>query len=531
MAFRPRIAIAVAALLIALLGAGATALAQKHGGTLRIHNPESIASLSMLEEFANAQLPIMGMFNNLVMFDQHVAQNSLQSIVPDLATSWSWNEEGTDLAFQLRQGVSWHDGKPFTAQDVKCTWDLYLETGPEKLRINPRKSSYYNLAGVSTNGDYEVTFHLKRPQPAFPMLLASGFSVIFPCHVPPREMRQHPIGTGPFKLADFKSKEYVRVTRNPDYWKPGRPFLDGIEHTIIPDPATAVLAFTAGKFDMTAPGQLTVPLMNDIKGQVPQSICDWTPGNLNRHMLVNREKPPFDNPDLRRALALSIDRQAFVDIIGQGQGQIGGVLQPSPEGVWGMPLEMVKQLPGYGPDVLHNRAEARRIMDKLGYGRDRQLNIKVTSQDWAIYRDPAVLLTDQLKQVYIDGELDLVETAQYYPKILRGDYSIALNLQTSGPDPDPILHVFYGCGASLNWSRYCNPAVDELIERQSREADPNRRRAALWEIERELAADHARPIIFYRNGGTCRQPYVKGLTLMVNSPFNGWRMEDVWLDK
>ena len=83
----------------------------------------------------------------------------------------------------------------------------------------------------------------------------------------------------------------------------------------------------------------------------------------------------------------------------------------------------------------------------------------------------------------------------------------------------------------MNWSGYCNPSVDELIDRQSREADPDRRKAVLWEIERKLAADDARPIIFYPKGGTCRQPYVKGLTIMVNSVFNGWRMEDVWLDK
>jgi peptide/nickel transport system substrate-binding protein len=521
---------AMTAFLAALLIA-ATASGQKPGGILRMYNPESIASLSMLEEFANAELPIMGMFNNLVMFDQHVAQNTLQSIVPDLATSWSWDEEGTDLTFQLRQGVRWHDGKPFTAQDVKCTWDLYLETGPEKLRINPRKSSYYNLATVTTSGDWEVTFHLKRPQPAFPMLLAGGFSVIYPCHVPARDMRQHPIGTGPFKFMDFKPKEYVKVTRNPDYWKPDRPYLDGIEHTVMPDPATAVLAFIAGKFDMTRPGQLTVPLMNEIEDRVPQAICEWTPGNVNRHLLVNRDKPPFDNPDLRRAMALSIDRQAFVDIIGQGQGHIGGVMQPPPAGLWAMPADMLKKLPGYDPDVQKNRAEARQMMEKLGYGPDHRLNIKVTSQDWSIYRDPAVLLTDQLKQVYIDGELELVDTPQYYPKILRKDYAVALNLQTSGPDPDPILHLFYGCGASVNWSGYCNPDVDELIERQSREADPERRKSVLWEIERKLAADDARPIIFYRNGGTCRQLYVQGLTLMANSPFNAWRMEDVWLDK
>jgi peptide/nickel transport system substrate-binding protein len=230
-------------------------------------------------------------------------------------------------------------------------------------------------------------------------------------------------------------------------------------------------------------------------------------------------------------MALSIDRQAFLGIIAQGQGQIGGVLQPPPAGLWGMPPEILRELPGYDPDVQKNRREAQQIMEGLGYGPDHRLGVKVTSQDWAIYRDPAVLLIDQLKQVYIDGELELVDTPQYYPKILRKDYAVALNLQTSGPDPDPILHLFYGCGASVNWSGYCNPEIDQLIERQSRNADPERRKPVLWEIERKLAADDARPIIFYRNGGTCRQPYVKGLTLMANSPFNSWRMEDVWLDK
>jgi peptide/nickel transport system substrate-binding protein len=432
-----RAAIGAGAFLVAI-AAAVPAAGQQRGGTLRMYNPESIASLSMLEEFANAELPIMGMFNNLVMFDQHVAQNSLQSIVPDLATSWSWDEDGTRLTFQLRHGVRWHDGEPFTARDVKCTWDLLMETGSEKLRINPRKSGYYNLAAVSTNGDYEVAFQLKRPQPAFPMLLAGGFSVIYPCHVPPRDMRQHPIGTGPFKLMDFKPKEYVKVTRNPDYWKPDRPYLDGIEHTIISDQATAVLAFIAGKFDMTAPGQLTVPLMKDIAGRVSQAICEWTPGAVNRHVLVNRDKAPFDNPDLRRAMALSIDRQSFIDIIGQGQGHIGGVLQPPPEGLWGVPPDLLKQLPGYDPDVQKNRGEARQIMEGLGYGPDHRLSIKVTSQEWSIYRDPAVLLIDQLKRVYIDGELELIETAQYYPKILRKDYSVALNPadQRARPRPD-----------------------------------------------------------------------------------------------
>jgi peptide/nickel transport system substrate-binding protein len=108
---------------------------------------------------------------------------------------------------------------------------------------------------------------------------------------------------------------------------------------------------------------------------------------------------------------------------------------------------------------------------------------------------------------------------------------VALNLQTSGPDPDPTLKLFYGCGMSLNWDGYCNAEVDKMIEAQSREGDSDKRKQILWAIERKLADDFARPIIFYKRDGTCMDPYVKGVTMMVNSIFNGWRMEDVWLDK
>ena len=383
---------------------------------------------------------------------------------------------------------------------------------------------------MTTNGDNEVTFHLKRPQPALPMLLAGGFSPIFPCHVPPREMRSRPIGTGPFKFVEFKPNEDIKVARNPDYWKPDRPYLDGIEYSIIRDPSTASLAFISGKFDMTFPYELSVPRTQDVQSQVPQAICETTPVNANRHLLINRDKPPFNNPDLRRAMALSIDRKAFVDTLTQGKGEIGGILQPPPAGLWGMPPDQSAQLPGYDPDVQKNRAEARQIMEKLSYGPGNRLNIKMTTRDWSIYRDPAVILIDQLKKIYIDGELELVDTPQYFPKIFRRDFTVGLNLQTSGPDPDPIIDLFYGCGSSLNWDGYCNPEVDQLIELQSREGEPERRKQLLWTIERKLAEDNARPIIFYTPGGTCLQPRVKGVTLMVNYIFGGWRMEDVWLD-
>ena len=102
---------------------------------------------------------------------------------------------------------------------------------------------------------------------------------------------------------------------------------------------------------MTFPHILQLPLLKDLKTQMPQAICELAPSGINRNLLVNRDKPPFDNSDLRRAMALSLDRQAFIDIISEGKGDVGGVMQPLPEGLWGMPPEILRALPGYGPDV------------------------------------------------------------------------------------------------------------------------------------------------------------------------------------
>ena len=139
---------------LAVLTIANAALAQKPGGILKMYSPDSPASMSIHEEATVfAEGPMMGVFNNLVIYDQHVPQNSLASIVPDLATGWSWSEDGTELTFPLRQGVKWHDGKSFTAKDVQCTWDLLLEKSSDNLRVNPRKSNYRNLERVTSNGD------------------------------------------------------------------------------------------------------------------------------------------------------------------------------------------------------------------------------------------------------------------------------------------------------------------------------------------------------------------------------------------
>ena len=173
--------------------------------------------------------------------------------------------------------------------------------------------------------------------------------------------------------------------------------------------STGVLAFVAGKVDMTSPYFLQVPVVSDVKNQAPEAICNLFPVNVNRNVMMNLDMPPFNDPDLRRAIALSLDRKAFVDTLTLGKGDLGGVMQPPPEGIWGMPPEMLRTLPGYDPDVQRNRVEARQIMEKLGYRSNKRLSIKVSTRNLAPYRDAAIILIDQLKEIYVDGELEPVD--------------------------------------------------------------------------------------------------------------------------
>ncbi|MGH6815136.1 MAG: ABC transporter substrate-binding protein, partial [Hyphomicrobiaceae bacterium] len=369
------------------------------------------------------------------------------------------------------------------------------------------------------------------PQPSFLILLASGYSPVYPCHVPQKDMRTKPIGTGPFKFVELKRNESIKLVRNPDYWKKGRPYVDIVDWRIIPSRATRILAFVAGEFDVTFDADVTVPLLKDMKSQAPKAVCEMRYTGVSSNLIVNREAVPFNNPKIRKAMALALDRKAFNDILAEGQFGIGGAM-PGPKGNWAMPPDMLAMLPGYGTDTEKNRIEARKIMEELGYGPGKPLKVKVSTRDIAIYRDPAVILIDQLKKIYIESELEVVDTTIWHAKVGRKEYAIGLNLTGIGvDDPDVNLVENYTCKSERNYTQYCNPEVDRLIFQQSKEADAEKRKKIVWEVERKLIEDGARPIIYHDRAATCWQPTVKGLVLHDSSIYNSWRFEDVWLDK
>jgi len=521
-------------LLIVIASIATAAVAQKYGGTLRGPLRANPISASIHEESSNsANQVFMAVFNNLVMYDQHVKLASTESIVPDLATEWSWNPDHTELTMKLRQGVKWHDGKPFTSADVKCTWDMITEKRTSNWRRNPRGEWYSNLKGTTALGPYEVRFTLGRPQPSFLSFLAVGASPVYPCHVDGPTMRRMPIGTGPFKMVEWKSGDIVRLAKNRDYWKPGRPYLDAIEWRIVPSQATRALSFVAGEFDLTFHGDVTPNTLKDIRAQVPKAICDTSYNGGTGQILINHQMPPFDNLKVRRAVALALDRNEFVKAT-QGEGRLGGIMSSPPYGTWGLSLKQLEAVPGMGKDVARNRAEARKLMAEAGYGPKKPVKVTyiLRTDSGSRALTGSSILADQMRSIWIEGDIQPMEYTMYVGVMMKGAYSMGFHGHGIAiDDPDAMFYEGYKCGSIRNLTKYCNKQVDAMIDEQSSTVDLVKRKKLVHALDLFVQQDIARPILHQNGTSSCRYPYVKGYMWGSNSSHTHNRMEDLWLDK
>src|SRR5712671_725701 len=201
----------------------------RSGGSLNLRLREDLPQGFAIHESPtiSTMWPAMPCFSNLVLFDPLKPTHSVETIVGELAERWSWQENYRKLVVFLRKDVRWHDGKPCSSRDVKYTFDLVRETpeAPAKLRLNARREWYANVEGVDAIDPQTVVFRLKRPQPSLLLMLASGFTPIYAAHVPAASYRAGCVGTGPFKLKDWRKGEYVEYVKNSEYFVKGRPYL------------------------------------------------------------------------------------------------------------------------------------------------------------------------------------------------------------------------------------------------------------------------------------------------------------------
>jgi peptide/nickel transport system substrate-binding protein len=518
-------------LALTLAGTG-QAYAQKTGGILKATHRGSPPSLSIHQEATiNTVWPMMPVYNNLVFYDWQKPTDGPDTIVPELAESWFWSKDGKVLTFRLRRGVRWHDGRPFTSADVKDTFDVVRGASSRRMKLNPRKLYFFNVEDITTKGDYEVTFHLKRPQPSLLSMLATGYTPVHPAHIAPDELRTTAVGTGPFKLKSYLRDQSIELVKNPDYWRQGRPYLDGITYIIIKARPSRIAALQAGQVDIAFPSETNVPARDTLKAATPRIVFQKVAHSVSDNIIVNTRKPPFDNLKLRQAVNLAFDRAAMIKSVHQTEGAVSaGANLPPPYNPWGLPAQELSKMPGYG-DPAKDKAQARKLLAEEGYGPGNPLKVIVSTRATAQYVDFATWALDQLKQVGIEGTLEQVETGNWHAKMARRDYQLGVNLTGVGPDdPDANFYENYACGSERNYSDYCNEEVMKMFDRASSETDFKKRLALVHEIDKKLQMEVARPIIAQRIDFFASWDYVKNLVAHHNI-YNYGRMENVWLDK
>jgi peptide/nickel transport system substrate-binding protein len=361
-------------------------------------------------------------------------------------------------------------------------------------------------------------------------MLASGYSPVYPAHVPAADLRTKCVGTGPFMLKEYRPGEVIEMVRNPSYFIQDRPYLDGIRFVIIRERGTRVAALQAGRLDVTMPQEGSKTAAEQLKRAVPSMLVVEASQNINDNILVNFNRPPFNDARVRRAISLAIERQGYVQAVRQGGGAVGASMLPRPWGVWGLSSEDLSGLPGTG-DAVKQQAEARQLLTEVGFGPGRPLRIIVSTRAIALYIDMAAYVIDQLKQIGIEGTLEQVDTAQWFAKLTRGDFQLGANLTGIGvDDPDANFYENYKCGSSRNYSQYCNADVDRMIDEQSQTLDPVRRRRQVADIQRRLEIDGARPILGWSNDFYAMWPYVRNL-VPHQSVYSYARFQEVWLNR
>jgi peptide/nickel transport system substrate-binding protein len=507
----------------------------KSGGVLNMMLREDLPQGFSIHETSTISTvwPAMPCFNNLVLFDPLKKTESADTVIGELAEKWSWQDNYRNLVFFLRRGVKWHDGQPFTAKDVKFTFDMLREApdAPAKLRINPRKDWYANVEAIETPDAYTAVFRLKKPQPSLLLMLASGYTPVYAAHVPPANYRSTCVGTGPYKVKEWRKGEFVEFVKNPDYFVKGRPYLDGLKYLVIVERGTRQAAIQAGKLDVAFPGETTKTAAEQLKKAVPQMVITPFSQNVSDNIIMNVKKPPFDNLKVRLAVSHGIDRRALIQAVHQGGAVVGAGLAPKPWGFWGIGEKDLAGLPGYGAKPAEEKAVARKLMAEAGFKPDKPLKVEIVTRAIAIYVDMASFVINELKQIGIDATLKQIETAQWHAMATRGDYQIGANLTGIGPDdPDANYYENYACGSPRNYSQYCNEEVMKMFDAQSQELDPKKRLALNLAIQKKLEADAARPILDWRLDYFAVWPHVKNM-IPHQSVYNFGRMQEVWTDK
>jgi peptide/nickel transport system substrate-binding protein len=513
---------------IAALGAPGVASAEtpRRGGTLLAAIGADPPSLDPHQEstFATIQL-VAPLYSTLVQIDPY----SYPKIVGDVATEWKISPDGLTYTFKLRRGIKFHDGSVLTAADVKATYDKIVSP-PDGVR-SIRKNSFTAIKSIEAPDAGTLVFHLKFPSASLMENLASPWNVIYPkkyLDKDPNYFKTNVVGSGPFKFRSYTRGATFEGERNPDYFVKDRPYLDGYKFFISPETSVRAAAIRSGRAYVEF-RDLPKSEVDAIQKQLGDKVVvQEVPATGWWGIAVNNTSKPFNDARVRRALTLGVDRYTAGRVLYPltGLKYVGGLMRPGSD--WAMTDAELEAFPGFGRDMVKNRAEARRLLADAGYPNGLKIvlknrNVKLPYQDFAVF------LIQEWRKIAVEVEHRPLETATWFAD--GRDTASFEAIISPGvefmDDPDQTLQRYIS-GSPQNWGRFVDPVLDDLFARQARSMDPAERKKLVIEFQKR-ALDNA----YYLPGlwWTRRVVHWAKVKNYVAPPnhYSNQKLQDVWL--
>ncbi|MBI2907930.1 MAG: ABC transporter substrate-binding protein [Chloroflexi bacterium] len=502
----------------------------RYGGTLKVAQRGDPPHFDPMLSPTIALFAIVGgIYSGILQHDPTPGKN--ENIIADLAEKWVISPDGKVYTFYFRKGVKWHDGKPFTAEDARYTYDR-IKNPPPKLIPPSRQSLLEGVDKIETPDENTLKITLTDPSAVFLGTAAMGRMVVQPRHIMEAkfDMRKEDdsVGTGPFRFKRFVPGVLYELVKNPDYFVRGLPYVDGIQFYIIRDASSRFAAFRTGQIDLTAVGRgtyLSASEAEAVKREMPGAVAYEYPALSNFGLVPFFEKAPWSDFRVRQAANLAIDRQAAIKVVGQGYGKVGGALVPGTE--WAIPEPELVKRPGYRQPKDADIAEARKLLAEAGFanGFKTQMIVRAGVDDVQ-----SEFAQHELRKVGIEAEMVRLEQSVWEARLLKKDFEVFTQGNSlNETDPDDIAR-YYVSGSPSNRGWYSDPKVDDLFRRQRRTLDIAERKKIVREVELKLLDEMPLISIAWESG-------IRGASARVRNwepglgNFNNNTFQALWLAK
>jgi len=435
--------------------------------------------------------------------------------------------DDTTYEFKIHKGVRFHNvppvnGRELTSTDVK--YSIERAAGMYGRKGDFKHSYYFDkIKSIETPDKYTVVFKLSQPFAPFLRYISTPWAAIVAKEVVDKygDLKTVAIGSGPFILKEFVKGSHITLVKNPNYWKKGLPYLDGVTFKIMPDPASVLSAFIAGRLDHCG----LYPFQVDtIKKEDPNAIILESPGT---HMWVLRVQPwlegtkplkkPLDDKRVRQAIAMAIDKPRLLKLAWGGNGTVAiGPVPPVYEDTL-PPADQVK----YNPE------QAKKLLAEAGYPKGFSLELLTWNLDYMTA--PAQVLKEMLKEVGIDLKLTLLEMPQYYNRAYRFEYELSLHVMTAGVDPEEWMIPYFGPLNESTFYKWSNPELWKLIKEQQQILDVKKRKAMIRDIQLKIMDDATHVFLYTQMRYYARKPYVHMKFYMLD--FQPYALDTFWMEK